>query len=167
MAQVSSQWPYNLIGKIRVTTNELLEMRPNFLHIMHQDTWNLVVWPALDRYSALSLDGAHIGSLLDLLSRKRDHVSRNVVHEIFNEFFVTDWHKVNFMPRVLYFLELMKYLLPMVIVLIITCLMACFFGSYLAIYIIALARAEELSNSEGLGFPMVIFLSNKNSINPR
>ena len=76
--------------QIRVTTNELLEMRPNFLHIMHQDTWNLVVGPALDGYGALSLDGAHIALLLDLLSRRRDHVSRNVVHEIFNEFFVTD-----------------------------------------------------------------------------
>ena len=65
-------------------------MRQNFLHGMHQDTLNLVVWPALDGFLVLSQDGARIALLKELLSRKRDHVSRNVFHEIFNDVFLTD-----------------------------------------------------------------------------
>ena len=62
-------------------------MRPNFLHLMHQDTLHGFVWHALDGYVTLGPDGARFTLLQDLLSRKRDHVSRNVFNEFFNEFF--------------------------------------------------------------------------------
>ena len=39
--------------------------------------------------------------------------------------------------------------------------------SHKNIYNMTVRRAEELSNSEGLGFPMVNFLLNKNTTNPR
>ena len=79
-------------------------------------------------------------------------------------FFDTDLLRVNLMSRVLYFLELIKYLLPMIIVSIMG--IACVIANRV-IYMTALDKADELSYSEGLGFPMINDLLNKKSTNPR